>query len=229
MYNRNDLTIFNRISHIKNPPMTKDYYQHKYKEYHDKTYFVNPASFLAPLAARLKPGATILDVGCGSGRDLIWFQNQGFDVTGLERSSRLAQLARENTGGKIIEADFEIFDFSQMSLDAIAMVAALVHLPHIRMPEVLSSIAKALKEDGKILLTLKEGMGRSVDSHGRVFHLWPDDALRKIFVRLEFNVMDFFRQPSKIGTDEVWLGYVIGKARSLPERNISPKPSEFRE
>ena len=192
--------------------MIEDYYQIRYKKYHDRTFFVDPESFLAPLAVRLKPGATVLDVGCGSGRDLLWLQNRGFEVTGFERSLPLARLAKESTGSKIIVADFEAYDFSRLSMDAILMVGALVHLPRTRVPAVLNSITEALKADGKMLLTLKRGAGRSTDPHGRVFNLWQDEALRKLFERLELAVADFFQQSSKTGSGEVWLGYVLEKA-----------------
>ena len=192
--------------------MIEDYYHIRYKAYYDRTFSVDPESFLAPLAARLKPGAEVLDVGCGSGRDLLWLKNRGFEVTGFERSGPLARLAKETTGSKIIVADFEAYDFSRLSMDAILMVGALVHLPRTRVPAVLNSIAKALKADGKMLLTLKRGTGRSTDPHGRVFNLWQDEALRKLFERLELVVADFFQQSSKTGSGEVWLGYVLEKA-----------------
>ena len=83
-----------------------DYYQHNYKAYHEKTFHIDPSSFLEPLAGRLPPDAFILDVGCGSGRDLLWMKKQGF-----ERSPGLAELARENAGCEVIKADFETLPF----------------------------------------------------------------------------------------------------------------------
>jgi SAM-dependent methyltransferase len=185
------------------------YYRKCCKEYHEKTFPVDPASFLTPLAAGLKPGATVLDVGCGSGRDLLWMKNRGFNVMGLEGSAGLAELAAENTGGEIIKADFEAYDFTQLSVDAIVLVGALVHLPHVKMPAVLNSIIKALKKDGKILLTLKKGAGRTSDTHGRIFYLWQDDEIRGLFNRLKLKVTAYFQLPSTIGTGEVWLGYIL--------------------
>ena len=73
-----------------------DYYQENYKAYHEKTFSIDPSSFLEPLARRLPPEAFILDVGCGSGRDLMWMAKRGFEVIGFERSPGLAELAREN-------------------------------------------------------------------------------------------------------------------------------------
>ncbi|MBU0698117.1 MAG: class I SAM-dependent methyltransferase, partial [Proteobacteria bacterium] len=101
-----------------------DYYQENYQAYHEKTFSIDPSSFLDPLAARLSPEAFILDAGCGSGRDLFWFKQRGFEVIGLERSPGLAQLARENAGCEVIEDDFETYDFSFMEVDAILLAGA---------------------------------------------------------------------------------------------------------
>ena len=84
-----------------------DFYQENFKAYHQKTFSIDPSSFLEPLARRLPAEAFILDVGCGSGRDLLWMKKRGFDVIGFERSPGLAELARDNVGCEVIEGDFE--------------------------------------------------------------------------------------------------------------------------
>ena len=91
-----------------------DYYQENYKAYHEKTFSIDPSSFLTPLAQRLPAEAFVLDVGCGSGRDLLWMKKHGFEVIGFERSPGLAELAREITGCEIIEGDYETYDFSSI-------------------------------------------------------------------------------------------------------------------
>ena len=96
----------------------RDYYEENWKTYHEATVAIDPAPFLAPLFARIAPPATILDVGCGSGRDLLWFTKRGFRVTGFERSPSLAELARKHSGCPVIEGDFEVYDFSDQSADA---------------------------------------------------------------------------------------------------------------
>ena len=90
---------------------TSDFYQKKYKAYHEKTFSIDPSSFLEPLVKKLPAEAFILDVGCGSGRDLLWIKKQGFEGIGFERSLGLAQLARENVGCEVIDGDFETYDF----------------------------------------------------------------------------------------------------------------------
>ena len=187
----------------------KDYYQHKYKAYHEKTFHIDPSSFLEPLARRLPPEAFILDVGCGSGRDLLWMKKQGFEVIGFERSPGLAELARENAGCEVIEADFETYDFSAIMVDAVIIVGALVHIPKVRFPEVFKNITSALTENGSVFLTLKEGEGSRNDSDGRIFYLWQDDKARELFESLGFKVCDFSKSLSKTGSGDVWMGYVL--------------------
>jgi SAM-dependent methyltransferase len=188
-----------------------DYYQENYKAYHEKTFHIDPSSFLEPLARRLPPEASILDVGCGSGRDLLWMKKRGFEVIGFERSPGLAELARENAGCEVIEADFETYDFSAIMVDAVMIVGALVHITHDRFREVFRNITSALAENGSVLLTLKEGEGSWKDSDNRIFYLWQDNEARELFESLGFKVCDFSKSVSKTSGGDFWLSYVLEK------------------
>ncbi|MDZ7760171.1 MAG: hypothetical protein U5L00_07945 [Desulfovermiculus sp.] len=55
----------------------KSFYQNQAQAYFDQTFGVDPSSFLLPLIRHLSPGARILDVGCGAGRDMLWLTNRG--------------------------------------------------------------------------------------------------------------------------------------------------------
>jgi SAM-dependent methyltransferase len=188
-----------------------DYYQKNYKAYHEKTFSIDPTSFLVPLAQRLSADAFILDVGCGSGRDLLWMKNRGFEVIGFERSPGLAELARDNAGCEIIEGDFETYDFTSILADAVMLIGSLVHVPHERFSEVFKNITSAIPEHGSVLITLKEGSGDRTDSDGRIFYLWEDPKARELFDTLGFKVCDFSTSVSKTGSGDVWLSYVLDK------------------
>ena len=189
-----------------------DYYESNAAEYHASTVQIDPASFLEPLARRLAPGAAILDIGCGSGRDMRWFKERGFKPTGFERSPSLAEMARSHSGCAVIEGDFETYDFSGLSADAVVLTGALVHIPHDRLGQVLEHILQSLIPGGHALITLKEGLELTEASHGRTFHLWQDPDLRAIFDRLNLMVVDFSRQISKLRDTDIWLGYVLKKS-----------------
>ncbi len=189
-----------------------DYYTNNSNAYFEQTATVDPSSFLEPLAESLPPPARILDVGCGSGRDLLWFNRRGYETIGFEASPGLAALARSHSESPVIEGDFETFDFSTLSADAILLIGALVHLPRHRMPEVLERITRALSPGGHVLITLKRGDGDFTDGHGRRFYLWRRSDLEARFREMGFGVSRFFEQVSKIRSDDVWLGYVLEKS-----------------
>ena len=188
-----------------------DFYQDNFKAYHQKTFSIDPSSFLEPLARRLPAEAFILDVGCGSGRDLLWMKKRGFDVIGFERSPGLAELARENAGCEVIEGDFETYDFSSIFVDDVMLVGAMVHIPHERFSKVFKNITSAISENGSVLITLKEGSGDRTDSDGRTFYLWEDKKAREVFDTLGFTVCDFSKSASITGSGDVWMSYVLDK------------------
>jgi len=189
-----------------------DYYETNAAEYHASTVQVDPSSFLEPLARHLAPGATILDIGCGSGRDMRWFRERGFKPTGFERSPSLAEMARSHSGCAVIEGDFEIYDFSGLSADAVVLTGALVHIPQERLGQVLEHILESLIPGGHALITLKEGRDPTETSHGRTFYLWQDPDLRHIFAALNLTVVEFSRDVSKVRDTDIWLGYVVKKS-----------------
>ncbi len=133
-----------------------DYYHRHSQSFFDRTFSVDPSSFLSPFVRALPEGAAILDVGCGSGRDLLWMKDRGFAPTGFEKSPGLAALARKHSGCEVIEGDFETFDFAALSFDAILASGAFVHVPHARLAHVIENVARALSPGGWFYISLKK-------------------------------------------------------------------------
>ena len=188
-----------------------DYYQKHYKTYCRKTFSIDPSSFLEPLRKHLEPGCSILDIGCGSGRDMLWLRNKGFSVSGFERSTGLAALARQNTGNNVIEGDFETFDFSDMPSNAILFAGSLVHVSHEKLPQVFVQATAGLKPGGKVLLSLKQGKGTGTDELGRTFYYWQESDLEALFQQFRFSILEFGRQVSNVNARDISLGYVLEK------------------
>ena len=60
----------------------------------------------------LDEGDTILDLGCGSGRDSLSFYEQGYDVTPLDGAEEMCRLAQIHTGLDVLQMTYEeIADF----------------------------------------------------------------------------------------------------------------------
>jgi SAM-dependent methyltransferase len=186
-----------------------NFYEERHQEYFNSTVGLDPSAFLEPLAKLLDPQATILDIGCGSGRDLLWFARRGFQPTGFEQSPNLTCLARAHADCPVIEGDFNRYNFSNLQFSALVFVGSLVHLPKEALPDILQSTCQALVQNGLILITLKEGKGTSRAADGRVFTLWLREDIEKIFLANNLHIIDFSRQISKLRPDDIWLGYVL--------------------
>jgi SAM-dependent methyltransferase len=186
----------------------KDFYSENYELYHERTFSIDPSPFLEPFIKILPKGACILDIGCGSGRDLLWLKERGFKVAGFERSTGLAKLARKNSSCEVIEGDFETFDFSPLSFDAVIASGSLVHIPHDKFITIFQNITKCMSA-AIVYLSLKEGTGQQRDHEGRTFYLWSDEKLRKLFSEAQFEVINFSRSKSAVNSNDIWLGYVL--------------------
>lgn len=189
-----------------------DYYRRHYRAYRDETVAIDPTPFLGVFARQLSPGDHVLDVGCGSGRDLFWLQQKGLAVTGFERSPGLARLAREHAGCDVIEGDFHTYDFAPLAVDAILMTGALVHVPHDELPDVLGNILRAVNPASPrriVYLSLKEGQGSATDNRGRLFYFWQESDLVDLLPGLGMESLDFKRSLSADGTGQPWLGFVL--------------------
>ncbi len=80
--------------------------------------------FMAPWARRQQ---RLLEVGCGPGRFLQFFWESGFDVTGLDASPAMLELARERMGSK---ADLHLgraehLPFADREYDVVALLTVL--------------------------------------------------------------------------------------------------------
>lgn len=88
------------------------------------TYEENPftkntvaeADFLLSLYP-LKAGATMLDIGCGTGRHSIELAKRGFAMTGLDLSEKMLDVARTNSAG--VDIDWVQADARDFALDKI--------------------------------------------------------------------------------------------------------------
>ncbi|MCP3890513.1 MAG: class I SAM-dependent methyltransferase [Desulfobulbaceae bacterium] len=186
-----------------------DFYENNCEGYFGSTVDIEPDSFLCPLTDVLMPGVRVLDIGCGSGRDLRWLSERGFEPTGFERSPGLAAMARRHSLCSVIEGDFCSYDFSSLQFDALVLVGALVHLSRPELPVILRTICQSLVLSGCVLLTLKEGIGSKAFNDGRIFTLWAREELEWIFADNNLEVVSFTRNVSKLRPDDVWLGYVL--------------------
>ncbi len=126
----------------------------------------------------LEEGDTILDLGCGSGRDSLAFYEQGFDVTPLDASEEMCKLAEIHTGLEVLNMAYEDMEFDEV-FDGVWGSEALVHVPEDEMPEILGLVIDALCQGGTLYLSFHEGDFEG-NQNGRYFCQYTREKLERI-------------------------------------------------
>ena len=161
---------------------TDNYYDHFATEFFGSTVGVDMAAIHRRFLAQLKPGAHILDAGCGSGRDAKVFAEAGFQVTAFDASAEMARLASDYCGFEVTVRRFEDVD-EIAQFDGIWCCASLLHVPLASMPSTLEQMWNALRPGGTLYVSYKHGTGERVDG-GRRFTDADEAALSQWFSRL---------------------------------------------
>jgi ubiquinone/menaquinone biosynthesis C-methylase UbiE len=109
------------------------------------------------LLDQLRPGAQVLDLGCGTGTLLTQRLAERCNVTGVDLSARLIEQARRHIPhATFIQADMTQLSFPAASFDAVVAFYSLTHLPPEEVPALLQSIAAWLRPDGIFVASLGE-------------------------------------------------------------------------
>ena len=103
------------------------------------------------------PPFTILDFGCGPGRDLKAFADLGHRAIGLEGATEFAAMARAHSGCEVWQQDFLALDLPGNYFDGIFANAALFHVPSQELPRVLRELHASLKPGGVLFASNPRG------------------------------------------------------------------------
>ncbi len=125
--------------------------------------------YLDELVKLLKPGSTILDIGCGAGVPIDkYLIEKGFKVKGIDISENQIELAKRN----LPKGDFSVVDMSELKngeykVDAVVSFYAIFHIDREKHLELFNKIRTFLPEKGLMLITMgaSEWEG-SEDFHG---------------------------------------------------------------
>ncbi|HYH12765.1 MAG TPA: class I SAM-dependent methyltransferase, partial [Thermomicrobiales bacterium] len=101
-----------------------------YAEWAPRVRVEERARYTARIVQALPEGASLLELGCGSGLPTTQLLASRYQVTGVDISARQVELARMNVpDATFIQADMTTLDFPAASFDGIAAFYALTHVP----------------------------------------------------------------------------------------------------
>lgn len=117
----------------------------------------------------LPPGASILELGCGGGRDSEEMLAQGFQVDPTDGVPEIAGQAEARIGRTVRVIRFDELDAVE-AYDAVWANACLLHVPREALPGVLLKVSRALKPGGLHFASYKGGGVEGRDKLGRYFN-----------------------------------------------------------
>ncbi len=144
---------------------------------------------------RLAPGSRVLDVGCGAGIPVVKQLSNKFEVTGVDISSSMIGMARENVpSATFIRADITETGFLEACFDAIVSYYAIFHIPRQEHRELFRRFARWLRPGGLLLFTVApkdDGPGYTEDDFFGETMYWSNfgpGTYRKILTETGFEV-----------------------------------------
>jgi len=164
----------NRQELSRTSTLTLGHYNERADQFWEGTREHDVSQNIAALlqAVEGRPPFTILDFGCGPGRDLKVFSELGHVAIGLEGAARFAAMARSHSGCEVWEQDFLELDLPKGRFDGVFANAALFHVPNQALPGVLRKLHASLKPRGALFSSNPRGQNQEGWNGGRygVYH-----------------------------------------------------------
>ncbi len=152
---------------------------------------------------------TILDFGCGPGRDLEYFRALGHEAVGLDGAANFVAMARAYSGCAVLHQDFLALDLPPARFDGIFANASLFHVPGAELPRVLGELHAALKPRGVLFASNPRGNNEEGLSGERYGCYWNLETWRKFVTAAGFTELEhYFRPPGLPREQQPWLATV---------------------
>jgi SAM-dependent methyltransferase len=149
----------------------------------DQWWSTRLAGPMSRFARSLPPSATVLDLGCGPGRDSAWLAEQGFTAVGLDASAGMVEEARRrvaagrDTEGEtaFVRGDLVSLPFASGAADGAWVCASLLHLDPAGALVALAEVRRVLRPGGSLFAGVQQGEGETIkpsEAGGRWFTYW---------------------------------------------------------
>ncbi|SFL86718.1 bifunctional 2-polyprenyl-6-hydroxyphenol methylase/3-demethylubiquinol 3-O-methyltransferase UbiG [Variovorax sp. OV329] len=194
--------------------VTLGHYEQNAQRFRDRTWDHDVRQNIAALLRHIDGPApfSILDFGCGPGRDLLAFRQLGHAPTGLEGSASFAAMAREASGCEVLVQNFLALDLPPSHFDGVFANASLFHVPAQELPRVLRELFATLRPGGVLFSSNPRGQGEE-GWQGERYGAWHDlQAWRAHLSAAGFVELEHYFRPEGLPIEEQnWLASVWRK------------------
>lgn len=191
---------------------TIDYYNRNAENFIESTQNVDMHQAQDRFLRLLDENVSILDFGCGSGRDTRYFLDKGYQVTATDGSVEICRLASSFTGIAVKEMLFQELDEID-TYDGIWACSSILHLPKNELLLVIQKMCDALKATGVIYTSFKYGDFEG-ERNGRYFTDFVEETFQEFINGIpELTVEDhWITGDVRAGRgDEKWLNLILRK------------------
>jgi SAM-dependent methyltransferase len=159
------------------------------------------------------PPYTILDLGCGPGRDLLRLTALGHEAIGLDGCRAFVKMAQAQAGCEALQQDFLALDLPLRRFDGIFANASLFHVPRQELPRVLRELWQTLKPRGVLFCSNPHGSNREGWVGGRYGSYLDLETWRRYATDAGFEeIRHFYRPAGKPRNQQPWLATVWRKS-----------------
>ena len=193
---------------------TLDYYDRHAQQFfsgtvdHDVSQNIN--AMLDAIVA--EPPYTLLDLGCGPGRDLKAFKAMGHRAIGVDGAGQFVDMARAYSGCEVWQQDFLHLDLPGAMFDGVFANAVLFHVPSASLPGVLSALFGAIRPGGVLFSSNPRGRNEEGWNGPRYGSYYDYETWEKYMVAAGFTPLHHYYRPPNLPRDQQpWLASVWRK------------------
>ncbi len=184
------------------------FYDNDPEGYSAKTFKADVSKIRDRFLSYVPKGSRILDLGCGSGRDTLFFDQSGYVPVPVDGSEGMCAIAERNTGIKVRRLLFSDLDY-ESEFDAVWACSTLLHVPSKELPDVLAKIKRAMKDGAVFYLSFKEGTFEGKRDE-RMYTDMTQDRLRSLCEKCGFKTLESWSS-LETGRQTVWCNAIVRK------------------
>ena len=156
-----------------------------------------------------EPPFTLLDFGCGPGRDLKRLTELGHTVIGLDGAARFVRMAKAYSGCEVWHQDFLALDLPASHFDGVFANASLFHVPGLALPGVLASLHQTLRSGGVLFASNPHGNNEEGWNNAR-YAVYHDLAHWRSYLKdAGFEELGHYYRPAGLPREEQpWLASI---------------------
>ncbi|NML62019.1 class I SAM-dependent methyltransferase [Massilia sp. RP-1-19] len=163
-------------------------------------------------AIQVQAPFTILDLGCGPGRDLKTFASMGHRAIGVDGAQRFVDMAREYSGCEVWRQDLLHLDLAPAMFDGIFANAVLFHVPSAALPQVLDRLYAALKPGGVLFSSNPRGRNEEGWNGERYGSYYDYETWERFVTAAGFVSLHHYYRPEGLPREQQpWLASVWRK------------------